>query len=77
MRHMRRLVPLGILAATAAFAGAMLGGTGMGVAANQVRPTNQAPPTITGTPEVGSTLTAREGHVERQPHRLRLRLAAL
>ena len=60
-RHMRRLVPLGILAAVAAFAGAMLGGTGMGVAANQVRPTNQAPPTITGTPQVGSTLTAREG----------------
>ena len=58
---MRRLVPLGILAAVAALAGAMLGGTGMGVAANQVRPTNQAPPTITGTPQVGSTLTAREG----------------
>ena len=58
---MRRLVPLGILAAVAAFAGAMLGGTGMGVAANQARPANQAPPTITGTPQVGSTLTAREG----------------
>ena len=32
-----------------------------GVAATQAVPTNQQPPTITGTPEVGSTLTAREG----------------
>ena len=31
------------------------------VAATQARPTNQQPPTIGGTPEVGKTLTAREG----------------
>lgn len=60
-RHLRKLIPLGLLAATAAFAGAMLGGTGLGVAASTAVPTNQSPPTITGTAEVGSTLTARDG----------------
>ena len=60
-RHARKLAPLGLLAVTAAFAGAMLGGTGIGSAATQARPTNSQPPTITGKPEVGSTLTAKEG----------------
>jgi hypothetical protein len=60
-RHTRNLLSLGLLAVTAAFAGAMLGGTGLGSAATQARPVNQTPPTIQGTPQVGSTLTAREG----------------
>ena len=60
-RHARKLAPLGLLALTAAFAGAMLGGTGIGSAATQARPTNTQPPTITGKPEVGATLTAKEG----------------
>ena len=60
-RHARTLAPLALLAVTAAFAGAMLGGTGIGSAATQARPTNSQPPTITGKPEVGSTLTAKEG----------------
>jgi hypothetical protein len=60
-RHTRGLLSLSLLAVTAAFAGAMLGGTGLGSAATQARPTNQARPTIQGTPQVGSTLTAREG----------------
>ena len=60
-RHARSLAPLALLAVTAAFAGAMLGGTGIGSAATQARPTNSQPPTITGKPEVGSTLTAKEG----------------
>ncbi len=60
-RHMRRLAPAGVLALMAAIAGAMLGGTGLGSAATQARPTNQDPPTIQGTPQVGSTLTAKEG----------------
>ena len=34
-QHMRRLAPVGLLAVTAAFAGAMLGGTGLGSAATQ------------------------------------------
>ena len=60
-RHARKLAPLGLLALTAALAGAMLGGTGIGSAATQARPTNTQPPTITGTPQVGSTLTTKEG----------------
>jgi hypothetical protein len=57
----RRLAPLGALVSTAAFAAVMLIGTGQGNAASQAKPVNQRPPTIAGTPEVGSTLTAREG----------------
>lgn len=60
-RHIRKLLPLGVLATLAAFAGAMVGGLEVGSAASQARPTNTAPPTIQGTPQVGSTLTAREG----------------
>jgi hypothetical protein len=55
----RRLVPLGIALIVAAL-GITLVSTA-GVAATQARPTNTTPPTIAGTPEVGSTLTAREG----------------
>ncbi len=59
--HLRRLAPIGALAATAAFAAVMLMGAGQGTAATQAKPVNQRPPTITGTAQVGSTLTAREG----------------
>jgi hypothetical protein len=58
---LRTLVPIGFLAVTAGLAGALVGGLDQGVAATQARPTNQQPPTIGGTPEVGKTLTAREG----------------
>jgi hypothetical protein len=60
-RTARRLTPLVALALTAGLVGVVLGGTGTGVAAPTARPANQTPPTITGTPEVGATLTAREG----------------
>jgi hypothetical protein len=50
-----------LLAATAGVAGAVWGGAGTGSAATTARPTNQSPPTITGTAQVGSTLTAKEG----------------
>jgi hypothetical protein len=59
--NLRTLVPITVLAVTAGLAGATLGGTGLGVAATMAVPTNQTPPTITGTPEVGATLTARDG----------------
>src|SRR5215211_7949946 len=59
--NLRTLVPITLLALTAGLAGAMLGGTGLGMAATTAVPTNQTPPTITGTPEVGATLTARDG----------------
>ena len=34
---------------------------GSGTAATQVKPSNQSPPTLSGTPEVGRTLTANAG----------------
>ena len=60
-RTARKLTPLVALAIASGLVGVVLGGTGTGVAASTARPTNQSPPTITGTPQVGSTLTAREG----------------
>jgi len=60
-RTARRLTPLVALALASGLVGVVLGGTGTGVAASTARPTNQTPPTIAGTPQVGSTLTAREG----------------
>jgi hypothetical protein len=55
------LTPLVALALVSGLVGVILGGTGTGVAASTAKPTNQQPPTIGGKPEVGSTLTAREG----------------
>ena len=61
MRHRRkRLVPFALVSLIAALAAVLLGGTA-GNAATQAAPTNTQPPTIGGTPEVGKTLTAREG----------------
>jgi hypothetical protein len=60
-RTARKLTPLVALAIASGLVGVVLGGTGYGVAASTARPTNESPPTITGTPQVGSTLTAREG----------------
>ena len=56
-----KLAPIALLALTAGLIGVMVGGTGTGVAASTAAPTNQTPPTITGTPEVAATLTARDG----------------
>jgi hypothetical protein len=60
MTHQSRRLPLGLLALIAALGAGMLTDSA-GNAATQAAPTNSQPPTITGTPEVGSTLTAREG----------------
>ena len=60
MRDIKSYGLLGLLSVVAAATALMLSGTA-GLAATQAVPTNSAPPTITGTPEVGSTLTAREG----------------
>ena len=60
-RTARRLTPLVALALASGLVGVVLGGTGTGVAASTARPTNTQPPTVSGTPEVGKTLTAREG----------------
>jgi len=58
---LRRLAPIGVLALTGVLAAAMLIDTGPGAAATKAKPTNQTPPTISGTAQVGSTLTARDG----------------
>ena len=43
----------------------------------RVKPANTARPTITGTPKVGSLLTATSGDWDQQPERLRVCVAAL
>jgi hypothetical protein len=58
---LRTLAPLVALATAAGLVGVVLGGTGIGAAATTAKPTNQRPPTISGTPEVDQKLTANEG----------------
>ena len=58
---LRKLVPATVLALSAGLVGVVLGGTGTGSAATTAKPTNERPPTIAGKPQVGETLTAREG----------------
>ena len=65
MKHLNRMVVrVGVaasLAALAAFGAVAVSGPETGTAAAQVKPTNTSPPTISGTPAVGSTLTADPG----------------
>ena len=56
---LRRMTLAGAVGALTLFATALL--VGSGSAATEAAPTNTQPPTIGGTPEVGKTLTAREG----------------
>ena len=53
----RRWLTAGALAAVALAVGAVFGGAGK-VRASRAAPTNQTPPTVSGTPEVGLTLTS-------------------
>ena len=57
----RRGLTAGLLAAAALVLGAVFGGAGSGTAASASVPSNQSPPTISGTVEEGSTLTASNG----------------
>jgi Ig domain of plant-specific actin-binding protein len=50
-----------LLALLAAGAVTVLAVAGLSPAASDAAPSNQSPPTITGTPQVGSTLTAHHG----------------
>ena len=59
--HVRKLLPVTVLAVAAGLVGVVLGGTGMGTAATNAKPTNTRPPTISGKAQVGQTLTANEG----------------
>lgn len=56
----KRLLAVALLSLTAGLVAVALSAT-TGTAALQAAPTNTQPPTIGGTPEVGKTLTAREG----------------
>jgi hypothetical protein len=62
INHPRRWLSAGVIAAAALAVGAVFGGTGTGVAASQAAPTNQSPPTVSGTAEDGQTLTASNGN---------------
>jgi hypothetical protein len=57
----RRTLTMVLLALAATAIGAVFGGASVSGAAPQVAPTNQTPPTISGTPQVGQTLTADPG----------------
>jgi hypothetical protein len=57
----RRGPTAGLLAGAALVLGAVFGGAGSGTAASAAAPSNQSPPTISGTAEVGQTLTASNG----------------
>jgi hypothetical protein len=57
----RRGLTAGLLAGAALVLGAVFGGAGTGSAASAAAPSNQSPPTISGTAEVGQTLTASTG----------------
>src|SRR5947209_15569986 len=57
----RRGLTAGRLAAAALVLGAVFGGAGSVTAASASVPSNQSPPTISGTAEEGSTLTASNG----------------
>src|SRR5437764_11292834 len=61
IEHRRRWLTAGLTAAAALAIGAVFGGAGIGVAASGSAPTNQSPPTISGTAQEGETLTASTG----------------
>jgi hypothetical protein len=59
---LRRRWPVAVTIAVLAIGiGAALGSVGLGNAATTAAPTNQSPPTISGTAQVGSTLTSSNG----------------
>ena len=61
MKRSRRTVTALGLALAALAIGAIFGSFRTGTAAITVKPTNQNPPQINGTPQVGQTLTATNG----------------
>jgi hypothetical protein len=60
-RTRNRSILAGAVGSVLLLAALAAGLAGKGTAASQVAPSNQSPPTLTGTPEVGKTLTASTG----------------
>jgi hypothetical protein len=60
-RPLRRALTAITIAALAVAIGAVFGAAGSGQAATQTAPTEKNPPTISGTPQQGQTLTADHG----------------
>jgi hypothetical protein len=60
-RGLRRWSAAVVIAVAALAVGAVVGGPHAGQAAAQAAPSNTATPTVSGTPQEGSTLTADEG----------------
>ena len=65
--HHKRVMAGWVSALVTALAVTYMAITGAGSAATQAAPVNTAPPTITGTPTVGQTLTAHEGTWSNSP----------
>jgi hypothetical protein len=61
MRKARKLWLVGSIVAVAVATALVAGFAGSGTAAQNVAPSNTAPPTISGTPQEGQTLTANNG----------------
>jgi hypothetical protein len=61
MSRTTRIRDATVIAVVATVIGALLGAAHEGEAAQQVKPANQSPPTISGTPQQGQTLTADPG----------------
>jgi hypothetical protein len=61
MKSLKRFSTIVLLAVAAIAIGAVFGTAGSGRAASAAGPTEQSPPTISGTPQQGKTLTADPG----------------
>ena len=75
-RGPRRLAAFGLAAAALAI-GAVFGVPGSGKAASEAAPVNSATPTISGTPQENSTLTAANGTWSNTPTAYTLRVEPL
>ena len=66
-----------LIAVSAVAIGAVFGTAGLGRAASSAAPSNTTPPTISGTPQAGQTLTADRGQWTGRPDELLVPVAAL
>ncbi len=60
-KPLARTLTAAVIALAAVAVGAIFGGPGLGRAASAAAPSNTTPPTVSGTPQAGKTLTADPG----------------